>query len=69
MRAKPHLFLSASIAAKDEIQGRMADVRHSREEEDVLEYSALVLALMDLNVLATALWKYCRCLQHSKAKK
>lgn len=58
IRAKPHLFLSASIAAKDEIQGRMADVRLSREEGDILEYSELILALMDLNVLATAFWKY-----------
>jgi len=36
----------------------MADVRLSREEGDILEYSELILALMDLNVLATAFWKY-----------
>ena len=58
MRAKPHLFLVASIAAKDKIQVRMADVRDSREEDDIREYSELALALMDLNVLATAFWKY-----------
>lgn len=57
MRATTRSFLPANTAARNEIRERMQDVENSRDQDDTLEYSRLLQALADLNVLASSYWK------------
>lgn len=46
----------ASQNARDDIYVRMLEVVSSREEKDIREYEALLLAWADLNVLMASFW-------------
>lgn len=61
LQSQPQSFLETSQEAKDEIRSRAEEIGSSRDNADLREYAALMLALTDLNVLMSSFWNHHLC--------